>query len=101
MPEEKTNDNLEKVLTDQKAVEDRKQALIADLLKQKGEAVQAFDDQLAKLGYQAKSDKPKKSHHKKSAAAGGKTAAKAKPATPGGDGGQVKMNTPTVPRRRS
>ena len=101
MPEEKPTDDVEKVLADLKGIEDRKQSLIADLLRQKAEAVKAFDERLAKLGYQANSDKPKKSHHKKPATAGGKTAAKAKPATPGGDGGQAKVNTPTVPRRRS
>jgi acyl-CoA reductase-like NAD-dependent aldehyde dehydrogenase len=86
MPEEKPSDNVERVLTDQKAVEERKQALIADLLRQKADAVKAFDDQLAKLGYQANSGKPQRSHHKKPAAAAGKTAEKAKPAaTPGGD----------------
>jgi len=36
------------------------------LLRQKAGAVKAFDDRLAKLGYQAKdgAGKPKKSHHK-------------------------------------
>jgi hypothetical protein len=67
MPEEKQSDDVEKVLADLKGIEGRKQALIDDLLRQKAEAVKAFDDKLAKLGYQAKdhAGKPQKSHHKK------------------------------------
>jgi hypothetical protein len=67
MPDEKPNDDVEKVLADLKGIEGRKQALIDDLLRQKAEAVKAFDDKLAKLGYQAKdhAGKPQKSHHKK------------------------------------
>lgn len=66
MPEDTTNDDVEKVLTSLKAIEDRKQALIADLLRQKADAVKAFDDQLAKLGYHAKESagKAKRNHHK-------------------------------------
>ena len=71
MPEEKPSDAVEKFLADRKAFEDRKQALIDDLLRQKAEAVKAFDDKLAKLGYQAKdgAGKPRKSHHKQPSAA--------------------------------
>ena len=66
MPEEKPGDAVEKFLLEQKAVEDRKQALIADLLKQKEAAMKDFDDKLAKLGYHANSaGKPKRSHHNK------------------------------------
>ena len=67
MPDEKPSDDVEKVLADLKGIEDRKQSLIADLLRQKAEAVKAFDERLAKLGYQVKdrAGKPKKSHHKK------------------------------------
>ena len=67
MPEEKQNDDVEKVLAELKAVEDRKQAVIDDLLKQRDAAMKAFDEKLAKLGYQAKdgAGRPKKSHHKK------------------------------------
>ena len=70
MPDEKPSDNVEKVLADLKGIEDRKQSLIADLLRQKAEAVKAFDERLAKLGYQVKdrAGKPKKSHHKKAPA---------------------------------
>jgi hypothetical protein len=66
MPETKSSDDLEKLLSDLKSIEDRKQALIDDLLRQKAEAVKAFDEKLAKLGYQARdgAGKAKKSHHK-------------------------------------
>jgi hypothetical protein len=65
MAEERKADDVEKLLTDQRALEDRKQALIADLLKQKEAAIKAFDEQLAKLGYQTNSSRAKRSHHKK------------------------------------
>jgi len=39
MPEEKPSDNVEKVLSDLKSIEDRKQVLIDDLLRQKADAV--------------------------------------------------------------
>ena len=69
MPEEKT-DAVEKLLSEEKAIEDRKQALVADLLKQKEVAMKEFDEKLAKLGYQANSSaRAKRNHHKKSAAA--------------------------------
>ena len=98
MAEEKPTDDVEKVLSDLKTIEDRKQVLIADLLRQKADAVKAFDDRLAKLGYQAKdgAGKPKKSHHKKALAAA-KTKVAAKPAADG----PGKVNAPSVPRRRS
>ena len=64
MPEEKPADAVEKFLLEQKAVEDRKQALIDDLLRQRGEAMKAFDDKLAKLGYKSRDGKPRRSHHK-------------------------------------
>jgi hypothetical protein len=70
MPEEKASDDVEKVLSDLKSLEERKQAVIDDLLRQKAEAVKAFDEKLAKLGWKPDSaGKPKKSHHKKTAAA--------------------------------
>lgn len=70
MPEEKQSDAVEKFLADRKAFEDRKQALIDDLLRQKAEAMKAFDEKLAKLGYPAKdgTGKPRKSHHKQASA---------------------------------
>lgn len=39
MPEDSKADAVEKLLSEEKAVEDRKQALIADLLKQKEAAI--------------------------------------------------------------
>jgi hypothetical protein len=67
MPDESRSADVEKLLADEKAIEDRKQALIADLLKQKEAAIKAFDENLARLGYQANSGKPKRSHHKRAA----------------------------------
>ncbi len=48
-------------------MEDRRQKLIEDLLKQKAAAVKEFDDKLAKLGYEDGA-KPRRSHHRRSAA---------------------------------
>lgn len=64
MPEEKPADAVEKFLLEQKAVEDRKQALIDDLLRQRAEAMKAFDEKLAKLGHKSRDGKPRRSHHK-------------------------------------
>ncbi len=70
MPEDSKTDAVEKLLSEEKAIEDRKQALIADLLKQKEAAIKDFDDKLAKLGHQANPGwKGRRSHHKKGAAA--------------------------------
>jgi hypothetical protein len=69
MPEEKRTDDVEKFLAEQKILEDRKQAIIEDLLRQREAVIAAFDEKLAKLGYHGNSGKSKKSHHKKSAAA--------------------------------
>jgi len=66
MPEDARTDAVEKFLTEQKSLEDRKQALIDDLLKQREAAIAAFDEKLAKLGYQDNSSgKTKRSHHRK------------------------------------
>ena len=67
MPEDKRSDDVEKFLSEQKAFEDRKQALIDDLLRQRAEAINVFDERLAKLGYKAQSGKSKKTHHKTAA----------------------------------
>jgi len=69
MPDESRSADVEKLLADEKAIEDRKQALIADLLKQKEAAIRDFDDKLAKLGHHANSSGRRRSHHKKAAAA--------------------------------
>jgi hypothetical protein len=65
MPEEKKTDDVEKLLAEQRAFEDRKQALIDGILKEREAAMAAFDEKLAKLGYRANSSKSKRSHHKK------------------------------------
>lgn len=64
MPENSRIDDVEKFLADEKSMEGRKQALIADLLKQREAAIKSFDEKLASLGYHANSAKPKRSHHK-------------------------------------
>jgi len=76
MPDEKPQiDDVEKFLTDQKSFDARKQSLIDDLLRQRAEAMKAFDEKkadamkvfnekLAKLGYKPDGTKPRKSHHK-------------------------------------
>ena len=65
MPEDKTNDDVEKYLSDLKSIEDRKQSLITDLLRQRADTIKMFDDKLAKLGWKGPngSGKAKKSHH--------------------------------------
>ena len=77
MAEEKKIDDVEKLLSDEKTLEDRKQALIAEILKEREAAIAAFDEKLAKLGYHPNSGKGRRSHHKKAAPA----EAAAKPAT--------------------
>ncbi len=49
MADETRNNDVEKLLADEKAIEDRKQSLIADLLKRKEAAIKEFDDKLARL----------------------------------------------------
>ncbi len=79
MPDESRVDDVEKLLSDQKSLEERKQALIADLLKQREAAMRDFDARLAKLGYEENSSgKLKRSHHKKGAQAAAKQKEKAK-----------------------
>jgi hypothetical protein len=51
MPEEKPDD-VEKVLLDQKAIEDLKQGLIDDLVLRKPDAIKAFDEKRGRLGCQ-------------------------------------------------
>lgn len=67
MPEDKPADAVENFLLEQKAIEDRKQALIDDLLQQRADAMKAFDEKLAKLGHNASTGKHRRSHHKPSA----------------------------------
>ena len=67
MPEEKNA--VEQFLAESNALEDRRQALIRDLLKQREGAIQRFDAELAKLGH--KPDTSKRNHHRKFAEIGG------------------------------
>jgi hypothetical protein len=72
MPQEPKNpppappaqDNVEKFLAEQKAIEDRRQELIKELLREKETAIKAFDEKLAKLGYE-ENHRTRRSHHKK------------------------------------
>jgi hypothetical protein len=59
--------NVEKFLAEEKALDNRKRALIDNVLRQKAEAVKGFDEQLAKLRYQDDGAKPRRSHQKKGA----------------------------------
>ncbi len=65
MADEKKTDDVERLLSEEKLLGDRKQALIDDLLKQREAAMAAFDEKLAKLGYRANSGKSRRNHHKK------------------------------------
>ena len=56
-------DVVDKFLTDKKAFEERRQELIRELLHQKEAAVKAFDEKLAKLGYDGARSR-RRSHHK-------------------------------------
>ena len=79
-PDDTRIDDVEKFLAEEKSMEDRKQALIADLLNQKEAAIKAFDERLAKLGYHANSSgKSKRSHHKKQFGSDSSGGAKPKP----------------------
>jgi hypothetical protein len=63
MSEEKNA--VELFLTDANTLEDRRQALIKDLLKERDEAIQRFDAELAKLGHKPEGNK--RNHHRRSA----------------------------------
>lgn len=69
-------DDVEKLLAEEKAIAERRKALIDELLKQKAAAVKEFDDKLAKLGHTDNgAGKPKRNHHKKAAPATDKSKA--------------------------
>lgn len=68
MPEETRSDDVEKFLADQKSFDDRKQTLIDELLRQRAEAMKAFDEKLAKLGHKSPAGRPRRNHHKSPAA---------------------------------
>jgi hypothetical protein len=80
MAEEKKGDDVEKLLSEEKALDDRKQTLIQDLLKQREAAIAGFDERLAKLGYHGNSGKGRRSHHRKAAAVAPAADAGVKPA---------------------
>jgi hypothetical protein len=64
MPEQSPIADVEKLLEEQMAVEERRKRLIDELLKMKAETCKVFDDKLALLGYNA-DKKSRRSHHKK------------------------------------
>ena len=57
------DDPVEKFLAEEKARETQRHDLIKELLRQKEAAIKAFDDKLAKLGYDG-TEASKRSHHK-------------------------------------
>ena len=59
-------DDVEKFLAEQKQLETHRHELIKELLRQKEAAIKAFDEKLAKLGYDG-DHAPKRSHHKEDA----------------------------------
>jgi hypothetical protein len=58
-------DEVDKFLAERRAFEARRQELIKDVLRQKEAAIKAFDEKLAKLGYNGAAVKRGRSHHKK------------------------------------
>jgi len=59
------DDPVDKFLSEEKALEAQRQELIKETLRQKEAAIKAFDDKLAKLGYDG--EHAKRSHHPKHA----------------------------------
>lgn len=62
-PPPPVQDDVEKFLAEQKAVETHRQELIKDLLRQKEASIKDFDEKLAKLGYHGNKGS-KRSHHR-------------------------------------
>ena len=62
-PPPPTPDSVDKFLTEKKAFEERRQELIKEVLHQKEAAIKAYDEKLAKLGYDG-ARSPRRSHHK-------------------------------------
>jgi hypothetical protein len=56
-------EDVEKFLAEQKTLEAKRHELIKEILRQKEAAIKAFDDKLAKLGYDGE-HASKRSHHK-------------------------------------
>ena len=59
------DDDVEKFLTEQKTLEAHRHELIKEVLRQKEAAIKAFDEKLAKLGYEGNNHASKRSHHRK------------------------------------
>jgi hypothetical protein len=59
------DDDVEKFLAEQKTHEAHRHELIKDLLRQKEAAMKAFDDKLAKLGYDGDHASKRSHHHSK------------------------------------
>ena len=57
------DDPVDKFLAEQKTLEAHRHELIKEVLRQKEAAIKAFDDKLAKLGYDGE-HASKRSHHK-------------------------------------
>jgi hypothetical protein len=57
------DDPVDKFLADKKKLDEQRHDLIKEVLRQKEAAIKAFDDKLAKLGYDG-SEAAKRSHHK-------------------------------------
>ena len=62
------DNDVEKFLAEQKAVEDRRKQLIEALLREKADAIKSFDEKLEKLGYEPDGAKARRSHHKRATA---------------------------------
>ena len=57
------SDPVDTFVNEQKSLDAKRQDLIKDLLRQKEAAIKAFDDRLAKLGYEPARPAGKRSHH--------------------------------------
>ena len=57
------DDPVDKFLAEQKTLESQRHDLIKEVLRQKEAAIKAFDDKLAKLGYDGQ-NADRRSHHK-------------------------------------
>jgi hypothetical protein len=57
-------DDVEKFLSEQKAIEGKRHELIKEMLRQKEAAIKAFDEKLAKLGHHESARTSRRSHHK-------------------------------------
>jgi hypothetical protein len=70
MPDERSSTDVEKLIADETVLDDRKQALVAAILKQKEPAIRGFDEKLEKHGYEVNAGRRKRSHHKRTDVAG-------------------------------